>query len=59
MSVTPVPGVPHIEALGIHPTVETLAEMYWRATQLGAPALLSASEMEKILVRFRAYGQPK
>ena len=25
LSVTPVPGVPHVEVLGIHPTVETLA----------------------------------
>ncbi|HYR01369.1 MAG TPA: class II aldolase/adducin family protein [Casimicrobiaceae bacterium] len=52
-------GASLAEALALAVEVETLAEMYWRALQLGEPALLSAREMEKILVRFRTYGQPR
>ena len=32
--------------------------MYWRALQLGEPALLSDAEMDDVLERFRTYGQP-
>jgi len=38
--------------------VETLAEMYWRALQLGEPPLLPAPEMDEVLRRFAHYGQP-
>jgi len=38
--------------------VETLAEMYWRALQVGEPELLSDAEMAKVLEKFRTYGQP-
>jgi len=52
-------GASLAEALALAVEVETLAEMYWRALQLGEPALLSVREMEKVLVRFRSYGQHK
>ncbi len=35
--------------------VETLAEMYWRALQVGEPALLPADEMREVRQRFAAY----
>ena len=31
--------------------------MYWRARQLGEPALLSDAEMDEVLARFQSYGQ--
>jgi L-fuculose-phosphate aldolase len=37
--------------------VETLAAMYWRALQVGEPVLLDAGEMERVLEKFRTYGQ--
>ncbi len=45
-------------ALAIAVEVETLAEMYWRALQLGEPVLLSAAEMGIVLQKFVTYGQP-
>ena len=38
--------------------VETLAEMYWRALQVGEPVLLSDGEMDVVLEKFASYGQP-
>ena len=35
--------------------VETLAEMYWRALQLGEPRNLSDEEMLRVLVKFSSY----
>lgn len=35
--------------------VETLAEMYWRALQVGEPTLLADEEMETVLSRFKRY----
>lgn len=46
-------------ALALAVEVETLAEMYWRALQLGEPILLSAAEMEVVVAKFRTYGQPQ
>jgi len=46
------------EALALAVEVETLAEMYWRALQVGAPTLLPDAEMERVLEKFRSYGQP-
>jgi L-fuculose-phosphate aldolase len=46
-------------ALALAVEVETLAEMYWRALQLGEPILLSDAEMETVSARFRTYGQPQ
>ncbi|WP_342382100.1 class II aldolase/adducin family protein [Myxococcus stipitatus] len=37
--------------------VETLAAMYWRALQVGEPVLLDAEEMERVLEKFKTYGQ--
>jgi L-fuculose-phosphate aldolase len=45
-------------ALALAVEVETLAEMYWRALQLGEPVCLPDVEMEIVLERFRTYGQP-
>jgi L-fuculose-phosphate aldolase len=38
--------------------VETLAEIYWRALQIGEPRLLDRAEMSRVIERFASYGQP-
>jgi L-fuculose-phosphate aldolase len=43
------------DALALAVEVETLAEMYWRALQVGEPALLTAAEMRQVLERFASY----
>jgi L-fuculose-phosphate aldolase len=45
-------------ALALAVEIETLAEMYWRAVQVGEPILLSDAEMDIVLDKFRTYGQP-
>jgi len=45
-------------ALALAVEVETLAEMYWRALQVGEPALLPDAEMARVLEKFATYGQP-
>ena len=45
-------------ALALAVEVETLAEMYWRALQIGEPVPLSDAEMDVVLEKFRTYGQP-
>ena len=45
-------------ALSLAVEVETLAEMYWRALQIGEPVLLSSAEMATVLEKFATYGQP-
>ena len=45
------------EALALAIELEELCEQYWRACQLGAPVLLSATEMAEVLVKFSDYGQ--
>jgi L-fuculose-phosphate aldolase len=47
------------EALGLAVEVESLAEMYWRALQVGAPIVLSDGEMDVVLEKFSTYGQPR
>lgn len=42
-------------ALALAVEVETLAEMYWRALQIGDPTLLSSEEMARVLASFAAY----
>ncbi|CAG0981170.1 L-fuculose-phosphate aldolase [Burkholderiales bacterium] len=37
--------------------VETLAETYWRALQVGDPVLLPDDEMDRVLAKFATYGQ--
>lgn len=44
-------------ALALSVEVETLAEMYWRALQLGEPPSLSNEEMDRVLARFADYGR--
>jgi len=46
-------------ALALAVEVETLAEMYWRALQVGEPTLLSDAEMAVVIAKFRTYGQPR
>ena len=43
-------------ALALAIEVETLAEMYWRALQVGEPALLDDAEMARVLAKFAGYG---
>ena len=38
--------------------VESLAEQYWRALQVGEPVLLDATEMAVVLEKFASYGRP-
>lgn len=45
------------EALELAREVEVLAEQYLKLLALGAPALLPADEMQRVLERFRSYGQ--
>jgi L-fuculose-phosphate aldolase len=45
-------------ALALAIEVETLAEMYWRALQIGEPPLLSDAEMDAVIARFATYGHP-
>ncbi|MCC7218967.1 MAG: class II aldolase/adducin family protein [Burkholderiales bacterium] len=46
------------DALALAVEVETLAEMYWRALQVGEPARLPPEEMAVVLAQFATYGQP-
>jgi len=45
-------------ALALAVQVETLAEMYWRALQVGEPIILGDDEMQTVLAKFATYGQP-
>jgi len=44
-------------ALALAVEVEALCEQYWRALQIGKPAILSDSEMEVVLEKFKTYGK--
>lgn len=44
-------------ALALAVEVETLAEMYWRALQIGEPEILSDEEMQTVLAKFAHYGR--
>ncbi|MBW7900906.1 MAG: class II aldolase/adducin family protein [Rhodocyclaceae bacterium] len=44
-------------ALDLGVELEALCEQYWRACQLGEPALLDAEEMRRVLEKFAGYGQ--
>ena len=46
-------------ALALAVEVETLAAMYWRALQVGEPALLDRAEMTRVIEKFKTYGQQK
>jgi L-fuculose-phosphate aldolase len=43
-------------ALALAVEVEALCEQYWRALQIGKPALLSDREMRTVMEKFRTYG---
>ncbi|MDZ4251071.1 MAG: class II aldolase/adducin family protein [Sulfuritalea sp.] len=45
------------QALALAVELETLCEQYWRVLQLGAPQLLPADEMTRVLAKFASYGQ--
>jgi L-fuculose-phosphate aldolase len=47
------------QALALAVEVESLAEMYWRALQIGEPAPLPDAEMDAVLQKFATYGQPQ
>lgn len=44
-------------ALALAVEVEALCEQYWRAVQIGEPAILSDAEMEAVLEKFKTYGK--
>jgi len=44
-------------ALALAVEVEALCEQYWRALQIGKPAILSDAEMEIVLEKFKTYGK--
>jgi L-fuculose-phosphate aldolase len=46
-------------ALALAVEVESLAEMYWRALQIGEPGPLPDAEMDAVLRKFATYGQPQ
>lgn len=54
-----VSGRDAAHALDMAIEFETLCEQYWRALQLGEPALLSQAEMDEVMARFAGYGQPR
>jgi L-fuculose-phosphate aldolase len=45
------------EALALAIELESLCEQYWRVLQLGAPKLLPADEMARVIDKFRNYGR--
>lgn len=45
------------DALAMAVEVESLCEQYWSALQLGQPKLLSASQMQEVLEKFKDYGR--
>ena len=48
-------GLKHALALAVE--VEALCEQYWRALQIGKPAILPDAEMEVVLQKFKTYGK--
>ena len=44
-------------ALGLAIEVESLAEICWRALQVGEPVPLSDDEMDRVVAKFATYGQ--
>lgn len=45
------------QALALAVEVESLCEQYWRALQIGKPALLPDAEMDVVIEKFRHYGK--
>jgi L-fuculose-phosphate aldolase len=44
-------------AIALAVEVETLSQMYWQALQMGEPPLLDRAEMDRVIDKFRTYGQ--
>lgn len=44
-------------AIALAVEVETLSQMYWQALQMGEPPLLDRAEMNRVIDKFRTYGQ--
>ena len=51
-------GETPMKALAMAQEIETLAAQYCAALQIGAPVLLDAAEMRRVLEKFKSYGQP-
>jgi L-fuculose-phosphate aldolase len=45
------------KALALAVEVESLAQMYWQALQIGEPPILDDAEMTRVLEKFKTYGQ--
>jgi L-fuculose-phosphate aldolase len=45
------------ETLALAVEFESLCEQYWRVLQLGAPKLLPAEEMARVVEKFKSYGR--
>jgi len=50
-------GVDLADALAVAVEVESLCEQYWTALQLGQPNILSTSQMQAVLEKFKGYGR--
>jgi L-fuculose-phosphate aldolase len=50
-------GVNLKEALALAVEFESLCEQFWRVLQLGAPKLLPADEMTRVIEKFKHYGK--
>lgn len=46
-------------ALKLAQEVEELAEQFWRVLQIGEPIVIDDAEMDRVLEKFRTYGQPQ
>lgn len=46
-------------ALNTAEAVEFVARIYFQARSVGAPATLPEAEMDRVMARFRSYGQPR
>jgi L-fuculose-phosphate aldolase len=45
------------KAMWLAVEVETLAAQYWRALQIREPNILSEAEIDRVIVKFKTYGQ--
>jgi L-fuculose-phosphate aldolase len=47
------------KAMWLAVEVETLAAQYWRALQVSKPKILSKTEIDRVIDKFKTYGQAK
>lgn len=50
-------GATLARAMAMAGEVESLAEQYWRVLQIGPPAILDDIEMDRVLEKFKTYGE--